>query len=175
MTTIMITVLTLLLPSILLLATPILKCLNLDAIAAAVVLVLHHLDATMNPNLVGTLLMGNAVVEKDVDSLMLAKFVVIFYGDVAVVLVVVFLMTKVRERLAVIIKKACAIVVNHAVSFIRIRIKKRKGRKAMRQRFQKLAIPACKLARALKQMLALRRASNKRRGKMAPAAAALTS
>jgi len=175
MTTIMITALTLLLPFILLLATHILKCLNLDAIVAAAVLV-RHLDDITNLNIVGILLMENAVAVLIVDSLMPVKSVVIFCVGVAVVLIVAFLMTKVKERHAEIFKKGCAIVVNHAVSIIQILIKKLK-RKVMRvQSFQKLVIPpACKLARALKQMLALRRASNKRRGKMALAAAAATS
>jgi len=128
MTTIMITALTLLLPFILLLATHILKCLNLDAIVAAAVLV-RHLDDITNLNIVGILLMENAVAVLIADSLTPVKSVVIFCVGVVVVLIVAFLMTKVKERHAEIFKKGCAIVVNHAVSIIQILIKKAKREK----------------------------------------------
>jgi len=117
MTTIMITDLTLPHLSILLLVILIPLCSSLVATAAAVVLALHP-DVTMNPTIVETLLMENAIVEKVVASLTLAKFVVIFYGVVATVRIVGFPMTKVKESYVVTSKKECVIVEIHVASFI---------------------------------------------------------
>jgi len=75
--------------------------------------------------------MVNALVEMVVDSLMLVKFAVTFYVVAAVAMIVVFPMTKVKERHVVIFQKVCAIVAIPAVSTTQLRIKKLI--KAMRQ------------------------------------------